>query len=221
MTKLYWTPLSPPARSVYFFSKAIGIDIETVHVDLAKGEQKGPEFLKVNPHGQVPALQESDGFVVFESSAIIRYLSKVHPNHVFPLDDARKQAVIDENAELVKSKLSTNAGNVVFNKIFARVIGKEPDQSAIKTGEEGLQTGFTHLEGWFFKDSPNFAVGSSLTLVDVLLGTYLAQLTSLVHYNLDPYPKIKAYFAHLSTQPAFVASHAEFHTALQAFVPKA
>jgi len=214
--QLYWHPLSPPARMVYFFAKAAGINLDLQFVDLTKGDQKKPEFLAINPNGQVPALKDG-GFVVFESAAIIRYLAAKHPNSVFPTSDPKAQATIDQYAELIKSKLMQHTGTLFFNTLISKkVFNRDPDENAIKTSNEALATSFAALENFIFHDSPNFVVGSSLSLADVFLGVLLAAL-SLLNYNLDPYPKVKAYWAHLQTVQSFIDSHAPFFAAAQAF----
>jgi len=57
---------------------AYGLDFEVRNIDLSKGTQKQPWFLKLNPNGRIPVLvdQKRDDFVVFESAAILLYLSQ-------------------------------------------------------------------------------------------------------------------------------------------------
>jgi hypothetical protein len=57
---LYWYPLSPPARTVYFFVRASGIPVELRTTNLRHGEQRTPEYLQINPNGKVPALVDGD-----------------------------------------------------------------------------------------------------------------------------------------------------------------
>jgi len=217
MPKLYWMSLSPPARSVYFFAKAIGVDLTLVDIDLTKGEQKKPEFLAINPNGQVPCLQDDDGFVIFESAAIIRYLSAKHTNSVLPSTDAKAAAKVDMHAELVKSKVFSHTGTLVYNSVFLKVVtGKDPDPAVIQNAQNNLNESFKNLETVLYRDSPHHVVGTTLSLADVLLGTYLSQLI-LVSFSLDAYPKTKAFWEHLQTLPAFVESHKPYFAALAAF----
>ena len=70
--KLYHFP-SPNPQKVTFALKELGLDCEIIPVDLAKGEQKAPAFLAVNPAGRVPVLID-DGETLTESQAILAYL---------------------------------------------------------------------------------------------------------------------------------------------------
>ena len=67
MPKLYAHPQSPPCRAVTMTLALLGKDYTYVTVDLLSGEQRKPDFLKINPQHAVPVLVEDDGFTVTES----------------------------------------------------------------------------------------------------------------------------------------------------------
>lgn len=56
-----------------------GLAYESVRIDLRKNEQKKPEFLKLNPYGKVPVIDD-DGKILFESCIINEYLDEKHPD---------------------------------------------------------------------------------------------------------------------------------------------
>jgi len=97
---LYWYPLSPPARTVNFFARAAGIELELRNTNLRHGEQRSPEYLAINPHGKVPALVDGE-LKIYESAAIIRYLAAKSSSRLFPLDDLQAQARIDMVVEFI------------------------------------------------------------------------------------------------------------------------
>jgi glutathione S-transferase len=67
--KLYMNPTSPNVRRVRLTAAVLGLQLEERNLDFAKGEQKKPEFLALNPNGPVPTLVDGD-FVLTESRAI-------------------------------------------------------------------------------------------------------------------------------------------------------
>ncbi|KAH9913902.1 glutathione S-transferase C-terminal-like protein [Epithele typhae] len=72
--KLYGKPTSTCTNRVQTVLEELSVPYEFVAIDLTKGEHKAPDFTAVQPFGQVPYIDD-DGFVLFESRAICRYLA--------------------------------------------------------------------------------------------------------------------------------------------------
>ena len=84
---LYWAAGSCALASHLLLEK-VGAGYEAVRVDLAKGEQRSPEYLKVNPKGRVPALATEHG-ILTETPAILQYVCQRFPEAgMAPLGDA-------------------------------------------------------------------------------------------------------------------------------------
>ena len=77
--KFYDCKTAPSPRRVRIFIAEKGIDIETVPVDLANGEQFSDTYRAINPDCVVPALQLDDGSCISEVLAICQYLEEVYP----------------------------------------------------------------------------------------------------------------------------------------------
>lgn len=71
----------------------LGLNIQVKNVDIYKGEQHSPEYLKINPMNQVPAFVDGD-FVLTESKAIATYLANSSKSLLYPTD-YKKRALID------------------------------------------------------------------------------------------------------------------------------
>ena len=74
MLKFYFNG-APNPNKVALFLEETGLPCELIPVDTRKGDQFKPEFLKVNPNGKVPAIDD-DGVFVFDSNAILLYLGE-------------------------------------------------------------------------------------------------------------------------------------------------
>jgi GST-like protein len=74
MLKFYFNG-APNPNKVALFLEETGLPCELIPVDTRKGDQFKPEFLKVNPNGKVPAIDD-DGVFVFDSNAILLYLAE-------------------------------------------------------------------------------------------------------------------------------------------------
>ncbi|WP_017930234.1 glutathione S-transferase family protein [Robiginitomaculum antarcticum] len=77
--KFYDCSTAPSPRRARIFIAEKGLDIETVDIDLRKGEQLGDAFCKINPRAAVPALITDDGEAICENVAIAQYLEAIHP----------------------------------------------------------------------------------------------------------------------------------------------
>jgi len=74
MLKFYFNGSPNPTKVALFLEEA-GLPFEPVKIDTRKGEQFAPDFLKINPNGKVPAIDDN-GTIVFDSNAILLYLAE-------------------------------------------------------------------------------------------------------------------------------------------------
>ena len=120
--KIYGHPISGPARFIFGLCKHLEIGYEPHIVDLTKGEQFAEDYNKVNPNSKVPCIVEEDGFTLFESAAIARYLidTKVGESSLYP-KDPKTRAQIDkvtaEIGELRGPGLAIVTARFVFPKL--------------------------------------------------------------------------------------------------------
>src|SRR6266511_3681955 len=87
--KLYWGSGSPFAWRVMLTLEVKGLAYESKLLEFSKGEHKAADYLRLNPRGKVPTLQDDD-FVLYESLAIMTYLDRHYPEPpilmLLPLD---------------------------------------------------------------------------------------------------------------------------------------
>jgi glutathione S-transferase len=91
MIKLYDFKSSPNSQRVKVVLEEKKLPFQIVPIDLRKGEQKTPEFLKLNPYGKVPVLTDGDT-VLYESCIINEYLDEKYPNPPLMPADLGKRA---------------------------------------------------------------------------------------------------------------------------------
>lgn len=191
--RLYYHPLSGHAHRAHLFLSLIGAEFELVEVDLASGAHKAPEFLKLNPFGQVPVL-EDDGVIVSDSNGIMVYLARK-----FGKTDWLPEGVIE--AAQVQRWLSVAAGELAYGAAAARLITvfgakRDADEvigrgAALLTILEGLLAG----QAWLVAGHP--------TIADVALYSYTARAPE-GNVDLQPYPAVRAWLARIEALPGFV-----------------
>jgi len=91
--KLYYHPLSTFSRRVLIAFVEKQIPHELTVVDMAARRHREQPYLSLNPYGRVPTLEE-DGFVLFESTAILNYLEATRPTPPLVPADARGRALV-------------------------------------------------------------------------------------------------------------------------------
>jgi len=85
---------APSPRRVRIFLAEKGLEIDTVQVDLQKGEHLAPAFRAINPFCTVPVLELDDGTRLLESNSICLYLEETNPEPNLLGRDAKEKAVI-------------------------------------------------------------------------------------------------------------------------------
>ena len=119
--RIHHFPKSGHAHRALVFAKLAGIAHEAVFVDLAAGAHKSPEFLAMNPNGQVPVLEDGD-VVVSDSNAILVYLARTYAPDWMPKDAVGEAEV--------QKWLTLAAGEIAFGSCAAarsncaRALGK-------------------------------------------------------------------------------------------------
>ena len=115
--KVYGDRGSSNTRRVLTTAAYLGLEVEFVFLDLFSGENRTPEYLALNPYSRVPTL-EDDGFVLYESSAILMYLEDEHPEPALIPAGSRARAEVDMHLRLCDSQLASPAGVIIFQKRF-------------------------------------------------------------------------------------------------------
>lgn len=192
--KIHHVPLSGHAHRAVLFASLLGLKPELVEVDLAGGANKQPEFLALNPFGQVPVL-EDDGVVVADSNAILVYLAKkTGRTDWLPEDPA--------GAAAVQRWLSVAAGELAYGPCAARLItvfGADFNaEEVIARAHVLLARLERHLSDrqWLAADHP--------TIADVALYSYLARAPE-GNVDLSAYDQVRAFLARIEALPGFVA----------------
>jgi glutathione S-transferase len=162
MLKIYGADLSPPSNKVRFVANELGLDYEYISMNLVSGENHSERHLKLHPGGKVPVIDD-DGFVLFESNAIIRYLAAKCESPLYP-PGAKQRALVDQWADFVSHHIATAVSRVLVNRVFAPFLNQEVD-------ERSLADGLSFLERFLpVVDAPletrRYLAGGELTLAD-------------------------------------------------------
>lgn len=197
MLKLFYHPISPPARAVLIFLKHTKIPHEIVPVDFINAEHTQQHYLKVNSMGQLPAIND-DGFALAECQAIMTYLhgSRKCSDDLYPAD-LKKRALVDRHLHWYHTNI--RLGGSLFRKTGVDPVRKA--RVAIGSPEDTrfvLVRSLTQMEKWL--NAGTYMVGNNITLADFATHAYCNQLNT-IKYDFGVYPRVKEWMARLNSLP--------------------
>jgi len=185
--KLYFHPWSPNACKVLITALLLDMPLEKSPVNLLAGEQRKADFLKLNPNGLVPTLQDGD-FVLWESNAIMQYLGSRWPGNTLWPAEERTRADISRWQCWELAHWGPALRIYLFENMFKKIMGQgAPDPAEIRKGEEQFRRCAGVLEGHL--TDRDYLVGNGLTLADISM--------------LEDYPQIRRWFGRIETLPAW------------------
>lgn len=192
MLKFYYHPTPNPLKIALFLAET-ELPFELVPVDTAAGAQHTPEFRAINPNGKVPAIDD-DGTVVFDSTAILLYLS----------DKTGKLGVAPEERGALLSWLmfiGTGLGPFSGQSVHFNLMCPEDLPYAknrfLREAERHYQVLNDHLKG------REFIVGDSYSIADVSAwGWAIRGDRVLGGEGLAQFPEVARWFKGINERPA-------------------
>lgn len=196
MIKLHFHPLSTYSRRVRIALIKKKIAHELVLVDMMQRKHREPAYLALNPYGRVPTLEE-DGFVLYESTAILDYLEATRPTPALAPADPRGRALVDMHMKLCDIQMTRHAGTIVFPKRF---LPKERwNEAAIAEAKGEIEKHLAILEQQLA--GKTYLVAEQFTLAEIC---YIPYLEFLPLMEIAAPPAIAAWSARLLARPSSV-----------------
>lgn len=185
--------LSGNCYKVRLFLGLIGQKAELLTVDLPRGAQKRPEFLALNPRGQVPVLVD-EGQPLVDSQAILVYLARRYAEAHWSPQDAQSQGQIAGWLSLTANEIHNGVARARIGLKFGRPVDLDDAQAR---GRQVLELVDAHLadRAWLVGDQPSIA--------DVAVYPYLA-LAPEGGLDLAPYHNLDAWFARIRALPGYL-----------------
>ncbi len=147
------------------------VSYELCRVDLLTGEHKQPSHLARHPFGVVPAI-DHDGFELYESTAIMRYLDARFPDPPLTPSSLQQRARMDQMISVEQSYLSRHTNTLIVQLLLAPTRGATPDATAVGQAREGLATCATVLNDVLAQT--RFLAADERSLADLACLPYVA-----------------------------------------------
>jgi glutathione S-transferase len=190
---------------VRFTANALGFPHEYIKVNLREGEHRKPEFLKLNPVGKIPVIDD-DGFVLFESNAIIKYLADKNNSPLYP-KGLKERATIDKWIEFSSHHVGLATSKVVYNRFFAPRIGTPVDETSLKEGLAWIERFYPVIDQQI--GANQYLVFNQFSLADVNLLAILDP-AEIANIDLSKFHNITRWRENLKKQDFYTKCHKEF-----------
>ncbi|TKY72320.1 Glutathione S-transferase zeta class [Spatholobus suberectus] len=175
-----------------------GIKYEYKAVDLLKGEQSDPEFLKLNPIGFVPILVDGD-VVIADSFAIIMYLEDKYPQNPLLPHDIHKRAINFQVATIVSSTIQPLHNLRLLKYIEEKVSHEETHRWTNSV----IERCFKALEKLLKDHRGRYATGDEVFLADLFLAPQLYAAFTMLNIDTKLFPILAGLHKSYKEIPAF------------------
>jgi glutathione S-transferase len=198
MYTLYYAP-GTCALATHIALEEVGAEYKATRLNFAAGEQRNPDFLKINPKGRVPALVTDRGTLT-ETPALLAYIAQQYPAaKLAPLDDALAFARVQEFNNYLCSTVHVAHAHKTRGTRWA------DDTAAIDAMKQKVPETMTACAELIEKEMIKgpWVMGESYTICDPYLFT-VARWLEGDRVDLNRLPLIKAHLARMEQRPAVI-----------------
>ena len=199
MLKLYDYPDCPFCQKVRVVLAEKDLEYEKVFVDLRKQDQKTAEFLRMNPYGKVPVLEDEDE-VIYDSTIINEYLEDEYPHPALMPADSGGRARVRTMEDFCDNSFLPSAGFVQAE--LSKPQG-EQDAERLQRYRNELTRGLKRIEA--FLAGKEYLVGGQFSLADI---AFVPALLILPRLGVDVDPALRgvtAWINRLKQRPSVKA----------------
>ena len=199
MIKIWGRNTSSNVQKAIWAVAELGLEHTRIDVGGAFGKTKEPAYLAMNPNSLVPTLEEDDGFTLWESNSIVRYLAAKHDKSgALEPKDAKQRALASQWMDWQLSVIGPAITPVFWGLI--RTPPEKRDANAIAAGKEKTIAAAKIMDAQLGKTAymagPNFSYG------DIPVGIMIYRYVQLIPER-PPTPNLDRWYGAISNRKAF------------------
>jgi len=167
--EVIWASGSPYSWSVLLTLEVKELQYKSTLIELFKGENRTPEFLKMNPRGKVPVLRDGDKYM-YESLAIISYLDRKFSETALFGDSPYKIAEIMKLMSEYNSYIAPHIGHIISSAFWSN----SPNLTKLEDAKQNLTNELANLEK--ILTATNWLTGKKISAVDIFIFPFMQLL---------------------------------------------
>jgi glutathione S-transferase len=192
--KLYNVAYSGNSYKVRLLLAQLDLPCEIIEVDILKGESRTPEFLRINPNGRTPVLDDN-GFVLAESNAILAYLAR---GTEFLPEDRKSWARV---FQWMFFEQYSHEPFIATSRFWLQHKPDSPDRAALLAAKRDGGWAALRIMEDHLKQNEFFATQYSIADIALFAYTHVSQEGG---FPLDSFPKVRDWLERVAAQPGFV-----------------
>jgi glutathione S-transferase len=198
MLKLWGRNTSINVQKVLWALGELKVPFERIDVGGAFGKNREPAYLAMNPNGLVPTLEEEDGFLLWESNTIVRYLAVKHGTGSLAPADPRNRARASQWMDWQLSVASPAIFGLFWGMI--RTPPEKRDHAAIDASRQKTIEAMKILDGQLAKTP--YVAGNEFTMGDIPVGLVAHRFRHLVPERTGV-ENLERWYNAIAGRPAF------------------
>lgn len=197
MLKIWGRKNSINVQKVLWTCAELGLPFERVDAGMAFGVNNTAEYKSMNPNGLVPTIDD-DGFVLWESHAIVRYLARKHGVGKLLPADAHAAADADRWMEWFSTTLWLNLKPVFWNLV--RTPPKKRDMALVESSCKQMTANLAIVDAWL--GSREHMAGNTFSIGDIPMGVAAWRWYN-VPIERPAFSNLAAWYGRICARPAF------------------
>ncbi|HEY0224719.1 MAG TPA: glutathione S-transferase [Pseudolabrys sp.] len=199
MIKMWGRNTSSNVQKAMWAVGELALEVNRIDVGGIYGQTKEPKYLAMNPNALVPTLEEEDGFTLWESNSVVRYLAgKYDKNGVIEPKDPKQRALAHQWMDWQLSIVGPAITPAFWGLI--RTPPEKRDMAAIKTSQDKTVDAMLILDKQLGKTE--YLAGPSFSYGDIPVGVMTYRYRQLVP-GRPATPNLERWFAAISSRKAF------------------
>lgn len=199
MLKIWGRNNSINVKKVLWIAEELGLNYENIEVGGKLGGLDTPEFLKLNPNAMIPVVDD-DGFILWESNTIVRYIAAQYGRDSFWIDDPKQRCAAEKWMDWASEELFPLFKVILFNSV--RLAPEKRDAHILADAIDGFENKLSIIENELSLNL--WLSGKNFGVADIIVGTFIYYYYEINIKRYKDFPKISNWYQRLKKRPSYV-----------------